>query len=79
MEYSLTHTPIPVLIRKIALPTAIGLLFNTLFNIVDTYYGGQISTNSLAALSVSFPLFFLFIAFGFGYASAATALIGRTC
>ena len=49
----LTHKPIPLLLRQLAIPSSLGMLFNTLYNIVDTYYAGLISTEALAALSAS--------------------------
>ena len=76
-QYDLLNQPIPQLIKKIAVPTSIGYFFNTMFNVVDTYYGGQVSTEALAALSLSFPVFFLIIAVGAGISTGATALIGH--
>ena len=73
---TLTTRPIPSLIREIAVPASVGFFFNTLFNAVDTWWGGQISTQALAALSLSFPVFFIIIAVGSGLASGTTALIG---
>jgi len=73
----LLNHPIPGLIRKLAVPTSIGYFFNTMFNVVDTFYGGRVSTEALAALSLSFPVFFLIIAIGAGISSGATALIGH--
>jgi putative MATE family efflux protein len=76
-DYDLLSQPISKLIRKIAIPTSIGYFFNTMFNVVDTYYGGRVSTEALAALSLSFPVFFLSIAVGAGISTGATALIGH--
>lgn len=56
---SLTHNPIPLLLRQLSIPASLGMLFNTLYNIVDTYYAGLISTEALAALSASSFLSFL--------------------
>jgi putative MATE family efflux protein len=72
----LTTKPVPTLIREIAVPASVGFFFNTMFNAVDTWWGGQISTQALAALSLSFPVFFILIATGSGLASGTTALIG---
>ena len=72
----LTRTPIPKLIHQIAVPASIGFFFNTMYNVVDTYFGGLISTQALAAMSLSFPVFFLIIAMGSGFATGTTALIG---
>ncbi|MBI5589273.1 MAG: MATE family efflux transporter [Deltaproteobacteria bacterium] len=66
-----------MLIRAIAVPASIGFFFNTMFNVVDTYYGGQLSTDALAALSLSFPVFFMIIALGSGIATGTTALISN--
>ncbi len=75
--HDLTSTPIPTLIRQISLPVMVGFFFNTMFNVVDTYYGGQISTEALAALSFSFPVFFLVIIFDAGLSTGITALIAN--
>lgn len=69
--------PIPILIKKLAIPSSMGLMFNTLYNVVDTYYAGLISTHSLAALSSSFFLFFVIVGLGYGGSSALTALVGN--
>ncbi len=72
----LTH-PIGPMVRRLALPVGIGFFFNTMFNVVDTWYAGRISTQAVAAVSLSFPLFFLIIAVGSGISTGATALIGH--
>ena len=53
------------------------MIFNTMYNIVDTYFGRFLGTDGLAALSLSFPLFFVIIASGSGIATGATALISN--
>ncbi len=73
----LLTAPIPVMIRKIGTPVAIGAFFNTMFNVVDTIYGGLISDEALAALSLAFPITFVIIALGFGFSIGCTALIGN--
>ncbi|MEI6275632.1 MAG: MATE family efflux transporter [Prolixibacteraceae bacterium] len=78
MNTDFTTTPLPKLIRSIALPSSIGLIFNTLFNVVDTYYGGLVSTTALAALSLSFPVFFIILSVGMGMGTGATALISSS-
>ena len=44
----LTQGSIKDALRRIAIPSSIGFLFNTLFNVVDTYYAGQLSVSALA-------------------------------
>lgn len=69
--------PIPSLLKEIALPASLGMIFNTLYNVVDTYFAGLISTNAVAGLSVSFFIYFMIIGVGYGFSSALTALIGN--
>jgi putative MATE family efflux protein len=74
---SFTTDPIPQLTWRIALPASVGMFFNTMFNFVDTYCAGLLGTDALAALSVSFPLFFMMIAVGSGLSQGATAMIAN--
>ena len=69
--------PIPRLIAQLAIPASIGMFFNTMYNVVDTYFSGLISTEAIAALSLSFPVFFVILAIGFGISTGATALIAN--
>jgi Na+-driven multidrug efflux pump len=73
----LTTEPIPELVRRIAIPASIGYFFNTMYNVVDTYFAGLISTQALASLSLSLPVFFIIIATGTGVSTGATALIAN--
>src|SRR5579863_7277196 len=77
-DNDLTGGPIKSLIRTIALPVIVGFFFNTMYNVVDTYFGGQISTQALAALSLSFPVFFLIIIFDSGTSTGTTALLANS-
>jgi len=73
----LVSAPIGRLVRGLAIPASVGFFFNTLYNVVDTYFAGLLSTEALAALSLSFPVFFTLIAMGSGFSTGATALIGQ--
>jgi len=73
-----TSAPIPTLIRKLAVPASVGFVFNTLFNVVDTYWGGQISTSALAAMGLTFPVFFIILSMGIGMGTGTTALISQS-
>ena len=77
MTSDLTTAPIPVLIRRLAIPAGTGFFFNTMFNVVDIWYGGRLSTTALAAMSLSFPVYFILLAIGTGISTGATALIGN--
>ena len=69
---------IPLLIRKLAVPASVGTLFQTLYNIVDTFYSGLISPEALSALSKSFPIYFIIVATSIGVTVGGTSLIGNS-
>jgi len=56
-QISLTEGSIRPQLLKIAVPMSVGLFFNTLFNVVDTFYAGRLGTESLAGMSASFSVF----------------------
>ncbi|ADG91833.1 MATE efflux family protein [Arcobacter nitrofigilis DSM 7299] len=74
----LIEEPIPKLIKELAIPASTGMFFNTMYNVVDTFYAGLISTEAIAALSLSFMIYFLITGFGYGFSSAISALIGNS-
>lgn len=73
----LTSAALPDLIRGIAVPAGVGLLFQTLFNIVDSFWAGFVSTAALTALGAAFPVFFMIIVLSVGIGAAAQALIAN--
>ena len=54
-----------------------GMLFTTLYNVVDVYFAGRISTEAQAGLAIGFQAFFIMIAVGFGTGAAMSALVGN--
>lgn len=60
-----------------AIPMAVGMIFNTLYSVVDTLYAGFISTAAQAGLAIASQVFFFLIAIGFGLSSAMGALVGN--
>jgi Na+-driven multidrug efflux pump len=62
-QIKLTEGSIRPQLMKIAVPMSVGLFFNTLFNVVDTFYAGRLGTESLAGMSASFSVFFIQNAF----------------
>jgi putative MATE family efflux protein len=73
----LVNDPVPKLVRRIAVPASVGFFFNTMYNVVDTYFAGRHSTDALAALAASFPVFFIILALGAGVGQGATALVSN--
>ena len=75
-ERNLTEGALAGHLRQMAVPAALGVVFTTLYNIVDTYYAGWISTDAQAGLTVSFSAFMMMMAVGMGLNMGAGALIG---
>jgi putative MATE family efflux protein len=73
-KYDLTEGSILSHVKAIAIPSSVGFFFNTMFNVVDSIYAGQLSTDALAGLSLSFPIFFLIIAIGSGIGNGTSTL-----
>lgn len=63
--------------RNLAIPAAFGMLFSTLYNVVDVYWAGRLSTEAQAGLAIGFQAFFIFMAVGFGLGSAMSALVSN--
>jgi len=75
---NLIKDPISTLLKKIAVPASVATLFQTLFNIVDTYFAGKISSDALSALAKSFPIYFILIAASVGVTVGGTSLISNS-
>ena len=73
----LTKDKISILIRQIAIPSSIGTLFQTLYNIVDVKFAGLISPDTITAIAKSFPIYFIIIGFTAGLSIGVTALISN--
>ena len=73
----LTKDNISTLIRQIAIPSSIGTLFQTLYNIVDVKFAGLISPDATTAIAKSFPIYFIIIGFTAGLSIGVTALISN--
>jgi len=73
----LTVGPMARHFRTIAVPAAFGMLFATLYNVVDIYFAGRLSTDAQAGLAIGFRAFFVLMAVGFGLSSALSALVSN--
>ena len=74
---NLTKDSIGELFFKIAVPSSVGTVFMTLYNVVDTFFAGKISPEALAALAQTFPVYFIIIAIGIGLSIGTTSLIAN--
>ena len=76
-DFDLTEGPIAGHFRTLAIPAALGMLFTTLYNVVDVYFAGQLGTEAQAGLAIGFQAFFILIAVAFGLSSGLSALVGN--
>ena len=74
---NLTKDPIWDLLRKVTIPASVGSLFQTFYNLVDTWFAGRISAEAIGAIAKSFPIYFVIIAVGVGIGAATNASIGN--
>ncbi|MFO8060402.1 MAG: MATE family efflux transporter [Bacillota bacterium] len=58
-------------------PIVLSNLLQTAYNIADTFWLGRLGDHAVAAISVSFPIIFLFISLGAGLTIAGTALVAQ--
>ena len=50
----------------------------TMYNVVDTFFAGWISTDALAAMTLCFPLFIIILALGNGIGIGTSALVANS-
>lgn len=74
----LTKDPIWYLLKKVTIPASVGSLFQTFYNLVDTWFAGKISPEAISAIAKSFPLYFIIIAIGVGVGASTNSLIGNS-
>lgn len=74
---NLTIGPIRLHFLSLAVPAAIGMLFNTLYNIVDIFFAGLLSTSAQAGLALGYQAFYIALSVGVGLGAAMGALIGN--
>jgi len=73
----LTTAPVGRVILTMAVPTIISMLVISLYNIVDTFYVGRISTQATAAVGIVFPVMTIMQACGFFFGQGAGTFISR--
>lgn len=77
-KQGLTEGSIPKHLIRLAIPSSIGMVFNTLYNLADYWFAGKLSSDALAGVSIASSVFFLLIASGIGLQIGASAVIAPT-
>ncbi len=63
---NLIDGPILPALLTLAWPVVLSNLLQTAYNLADTYWVGRLGAEAVAAISLSFPIVFLFISVGGG-------------
>ncbi|MBE6719316.1 MAG: MATE family efflux transporter [Ruminococcaceae bacterium] len=70
---------VPKAVAALALPSMLGMLINIVYNLADTFFVGQTgNANQVSAVSLSMPLFLLFIAVGNLFGVGGCAFVSRS-
>ena len=59
----------------LAVPAAMGMIFNTLYNLTDFWFAGRLSEDALAGVSIAGAIFFLIISISMGMQTGTTAMV----
>lgn len=76
-RYMMLNEPISRIIPKMAVPTIISFLINSIYSLADTYFVSSLGTNATAAVSVNASLDQLIMMCGSMLAMGATSYISR--
>ena len=77
-ENKMGTMPVGKLLFTMAWPMMLSMLFQALYNIVDSYFVARLSQDALNAVSLAFPLQLLCIAFAGGTGVGMNALLSRS-
>ena len=77
-ENKMGTMPVGKLLFTMAWPMMLSMLFQALYNIVDSYFVAKLSQDALNAVSLAFPLQTLCIAFSGGTGVGMNALLSRS-
>ena len=77
MQHDLLKSPILTTLVNMAIPMSWGIFSIVGFNLVDTYFLGQLGKNELAAISFTFPVVTFFSSLALGMATATSSLVAR--
>ncbi len=77
MKKDLTTGSITKNLLLLSAPIVLGMFLQSAFNIVDTIFIGLLGANELAAVSITFPVVFVFIALASGLSTGTTILVSQ--
>lgn len=62
---------------RVAWPLVLIQLLQVMYNVADTFWLGRLSADAVGALSLAFPIVFLFISVGGGFTAAGAILVAQ--
>ena len=73
----LTHGPVSQRLRELTIPTIWGIFAMMTFNLVDTWFVGQLGTHELAAMSFTFPVVMTLMSVAIGLSAGTSSVLAR--
>jgi len=74
---NLTHGPVGQRLRELTVPTIWGVFAMMTFNVVDTWFVGQLGTAELAAMSFTFPVVMTLMSVAIGLSAGTSSVVAR--
>ncbi|WP_049988735.1 MATE family efflux transporter [Natrinema salifodinae] len=73
----MTTGSIPPKLLHLAWPLVLGNLLQTVYNLADMFWVGRVSSDAVAAVSLMFPLSWMFVSTAMGITAATIALVSQ--
>ncbi|EMA39655.1 MATE efflux family protein [Halobiforma nitratireducens JCM 10879] len=73
----MTTGPIPSKLLHLAWPLVLGNLLQTFYNLADMFWVGRVGSDAVAAVSLMFPLSWMFVSTAMGVTAATIALVSQ--
>ncbi|MDD3263286.1 MAG: MATE family efflux transporter [Candidatus Nanoarchaeia archaeon] len=73
----MTQGDVKSILIKLSWPIILGMIIQSSFNLVDTYFVGKLGHDALAAMSVAFPVIFITMALASGIGVGVNSLVSR--
>ncbi len=73
----MTTGAIPPKLLQLAWPVVLGNLLQTFYNLADMFWVGRVSAEAVAAVSLMFPLSWMFVSTAIGLTAATIALVSQ--
>jgi len=76
-DKSFTDGPILKALISLAIPIILANILQSAYQLIDTFWLGRLGAYAVAAVSLSFPVFFLILSIGAGITIAATVIVSQ--